>query len=160
MNLRMCITALMLMLPATVFGQVPEGNTWDLCYTVTHDCTNTSTRISKVKDGDTVQLDTTWLPEVLNDNFSLRVVGIDTPEKDWRAECDLENEMGHKATTFTSDALLKANVITVNIKGWDKFGGRVDGELVLDGVKLSDMLLDHGLAKPFTGKEKKKSWCK
>ena len=40
---------------------------------------------------------------------------------------------------------------------WDKFGGRVLGDLIVDGKSLRQLLLDNGYAREYYG-DKKKSW--
>ena len=42
--------------------------------------------------------------------------------------------------------------------GWDKFGGRVLGDIVLDGQSLRGMLIQNGFAREYFG-EAKQSWC-
>ena len=56
-----------------------------------------------VKDGDTFQVAPDWLPEGLN--LSIRVKGVDTPEKAPRALCDKEAELGKKATEYSKARL-------------------------------------------------------
>ena len=41
---------------------------------------------------------------------------------------------------------------------WDKFGGRVLGDIVLDGQSLRAMLIQNGFAREYFG-EAKQSWC-
>ena len=41
---------------------------------------------------------------------------------------------------------------------WDKFGGRVLGDLLLDGQSLRQMLIANGYAREYFG-EAKQSWC-
>jgi endonuclease YncB( thermonuclease family) len=40
----------------------------------------------------------------------------------------------------------------------DKYGGRVLGDVFLDGKRLSEMLIANGFARRYHG-EKKSSWC-
>ena len=40
---------------------------------------------------------------------------------------------------------------------WDKFGGRVLGDLIIDGKSLRQLLLDNGYAREYYG-DKKQSW--
>ena len=41
---------------------------------------------------------------------------------------------------------------------WDKFGGRIDADVFINGENFAQMQIDKGLARPYFG-EKKKSWC-
>lgn len=115
-------------------------------------------KVVKVIDGDTVKFQVGFLPKELGDLISVRQLGIDTPEKKPRAKCDKEAELGAKATEFTKAAVSSAKVIDVQLKEWDKYGGRVLGNILLDGKDLGKLLLDAGLARPYFG-EKKSDWC-
>lgn len=116
-------------------------------------------KVIKVIDGDTVKFEVGFLPKELGSSLSVRQLGIDTPEKAPRAKCDKEAELGKKATEFTKSAVASAKSIDVQLKSWDKYGGRVLGNIVLDGKDLGKMLIDANLARPYFG-EKKSDWCK
>lgn len=116
-------------------------------------------KVIKVLDGDTVKFEVSFLPKELGTTLNVRVLGIDTPEKAPRAKCDKEAELGKKATEFTKQAVAQAKKIAVDITEWDKYGGRVLGHIKLDGKRLSDMLIEANLARPYHG-EKKSDWCK
>ena len=115
-------------------------------------------KITRVKDGDTVEFEAKWLPAPLKPLLSLRVLGVDTPEKAPRAKCEKEAKGGQAATDFTKKKVAEAKKIQIEIKDWDKFGGRVLGDVILDGQSLSKMLIDNNMARPYHG-EAKKSWC-
>lgn len=114
--------------------------------------------ITKVIDGDTVKFQATFLPPELGNELSLRIYGVDTPEKGRLAQCPAENLKGIAATEFTKAAVNAATKKQIVIKDWDKYGGRVLGDLYLDGKNLSDMLISAGLARAYFG-DKKTSWC-
>lgn len=116
-------------------------------------------KVLRVIDGDTVEITADWIIPPLDPKLSLRVLGIDTPEKGFLAKCGREIELGLKATEYTTTAVATAKRIRVDIQGWDKYGGRVLGELYLDGQPLSQLLINEGLAVRYKGREKK-SWCK
>jgi endonuclease YncB( thermonuclease family) len=116
-------------------------------------------KVVKVLDGDTVKFEVKFLPKELGTNLSVRVLGIDTPEKAPRAKCEKEAELGKKATEFTKQAVSQAKKIEVDITEWDKYGGRVLGHIKLDGKRLSDLIIQAGLARPYRG-GKKSDWCK
>lgn len=115
--------------------------------------------VDQVKDGDTVSFKAPFLPAPLKPVLSIRVLGVDTPEKGHRAQCDSEAKKGEEATKFTKDAVAKAKKIQFEIVDWDKFGGRVLGDVILDGERLSQLLIKNGLAREYWG-DKKESWCK
>lgn len=115
-------------------------------------------KITRVKDGDTIEFEAKWLPAPLKPVLSLRVLGVDTPEKAPRAKCEKEAKAGQAATDFTKKKVAEAKKIQIELKDWDKFGGRVLGDAIIDGQSLSKMLIDNQLARPYHG-EAKKSWC-
>ena len=116
-------------------------------------------RIIRVIDGDTVQFDAPFLPVELGRVLSIRVLGVDTPEKGSRAKCNKEALLAERASEFTNRMVMSAKVHQIVIKQWDKYGGRVLGDVLLDGQSLSKMLIDNRYAVPYNG-AKKPDWCK
>jgi micrococcal nuclease len=114
--------------------------------------------LTRVIDGDTVAFQANWLPEPLKKELSLRVFGVDTPEKGHRAQCPLENARGQAASEFTKNAIANAQQRQIYLMSWDKYGGRVLGDIVLDGKSLRTMLIENGFAREYYG-EAKQSWC-
>jgi micrococcal nuclease len=114
--------------------------------------------ITRVVDGDTVEIAVDFLPSPLPPRLSIRVMGVDTPEKAPRAQCDAEAALARKASAFTKDAVANALEIDIKILKWDKYGGRVLGEVYLDHQSLAQSLISAGLARPYKG-EAKSSWC-
>lgn len=115
-------------------------------------------KILRVSDGDTVVFEAPFMPAPLKPQLSLRVLGVDTPEKGGRAQCPSEDALAQKASAFTKDAVAKAKKVQIEIKEHDKFGGRVLGDVIIDGQRLSELLIKNGLARAYFG-EKKQSWC-
>ena len=114
--------------------------------------------ITRVIDGDTVAFQANFLPPPLKQELSIRVFGVDTPEKGHRAMCLQEDQRGQAATAFTKNAITKAQKRQVAIADWDKYGGRVLGDILLDGQSLRMMLIQNGFAREYYG-EAKTSWC-
>ena len=114
--------------------------------------------ITRVIDGDTVAYKADWLPDPLKKELSIRVFGVDTPEKGFRAKCPKEDEMGQAATAFTKKAVKDAKKTKIVLYEWDKYGGRVLGDVLLDGKSLRDMLIKNNYAREYFG-EAKQSWC-
>ena len=115
-------------------------------------------KITRVLDGDTVAFEANFLPEPLKKELSIRVYGVDTPEKGFRAKCESENTKGLAATEFTKKSIASAKKIEVAISNWDKFGGRVLGDVILDGQSLRSLLIKNGYAREYYG-EAKTTWC-
>lgn len=116
-------------------------------------------QILRVIDGDTVEFEADFLPGALKQRLSLRVYGVDTPEKGPRAKCPIENMKSLKAKLFTEQEIYNAMDIKVYIHGWDKYGGRVLGDVILDGENLSTKLIRHGYAREYHGEGPKNDWC-
>jgi endonuclease YncB( thermonuclease family) len=115
-------------------------------------------KITRVVDGDTVEFEAKFLPQPLKPLLSIRVLGVDTPEKAPRAKCEKEAEAAKKASEFTKKLVSSATKTQIEIREWDKYGGRVLGDVLLDGKRLSEMLIENKHARPYFG-EAKKSWC-
>lgn len=115
-------------------------------------------KLTRVVDGDTVEFAAPFLPAPLPPKLAVRVFGVDTPEKGARAKCESEAKRGADATAFTKKVITEAKTAKVALIGWDKFGGRVLGDIILDGKSLRKMLIDNGFAREYYG-EAKQSWC-
>jgi micrococcal nuclease len=119
-------------------------------------------RITRVIDGDTVEFAAPFLPDPLPKKLSIRVLGVDTPEKGHRASCPQEAAAAEKASQFTKDTLnaaYKAKLpVYIELQKHDKYGGRVLGDVIVNGERLSQLLIANGHARPYFG-EKKTSWC-
>jgi endonuclease YncB( thermonuclease family) len=114
--------------------------------------------ITRVIDGDTVAFQADFLPEPLKKELSIRVFGVDTPEKGFRAACPSEAQRGEAASAFTKQAVNQASKRQVVLMAWDKYGGRVLGDVLLNGQSLRAMLIQQGFAREYYG-EAKTSWC-
>ena len=136
----------LLMLPALALAQkTPKGVTYDA-------------EIVRVNDGDTVVISAPFLPAPLKPELAVRVFGVDTPEKGHRAQCPSEAQRGEQASAFTKNAVKSTKKHQVILYSWDKFGGRVLGDIVLDGVSLRSELIRNGFAREYYG-DAKQSWC-
>lgn len=115
--------------------------------------------VTRVVDGDTVEFAAPFLPAPLKPKLAVRVFGVDTPEKGFRAKCESEAKRGADATAFTKKVISESKTARVAIIDWDKFGGRVLGDIILDNnVSLRALLIQNGFAREYYG-EAKQSWC-
>ena len=141
---------LLLVLPLLAFAQkTPKGATYDA-------------QILRVTDGDTVVIAAPFLPAPFKPELAIRVFGVDTPEKGHRAMCPSEAQRGEAASAFTKNAIATAAAqggkFQVTMYGWDKFGGRVLGDILVNGQSLRAGLIANGFAREYYG-EAKQSWC-
>ena len=133
------------LVPALSFAQQKAGVTYDVLLT-------------RVIDGDTVGFQANWLPPPLKKELSIRVYGVDTPEKSFRAKCPSEAQRGEAATAFTKELINKSTKRQIILMDWDKYGGRVLGDILLDDKSLRQQLIANGYAREYFG-EAKTSWC-
>lgn len=140
------LLALLALVPVFAFAQQqPKGVTYDA-------------QIIKVNDGDTVVIAAPFLPAPLKPQLAVRIYGVDTPEKGFRAKCPAEDQRGLAATEFTKNAVQRSTQRQVILYDWDKFGGRVLGDIILNGQSLRLLLIQNGYAREYYG-EAKQSWC-
>jgi len=116
------------------------------------------TTIVRAVDGDTVVIAAPYLPAPLKPEFGVRIFGVDTPEKGFRAKCESEKKRGEQASIFTKDVIAATKKHQVVLYDWDKFGGRVLGDILLDGMSLRALLIKNGFAREYFG-DAKQSWC-
>lgn len=112
-------------------------------------------RVLRVIDGDTVLVRARiWLGQDVE--TSVRLLGIDTPEK--RGKCENERQAAEKAENFTT-ATLSDEWITLHDVIADKYGKRVVARIVTaQGEDLGALLLAKGLAREYGGRTKQ-PWC-
>ena len=112
----------------------------------------------KITDGDTIKLDVSKeSPLIKKLGLSVRIKGIDTPEKAPRAKCKKESELGQQATKFTTELVGNKELLLSEVEN-DHYGGRIVANVKVGGVDIAQELLKKGLARVYNG-EKKKSWC-
>lgn len=115
--------------------------------------------VAYVKDGDTFEIAAHWSPYDLK--WSVRVLGIDTPEKGYLAKCQREKDLSLRAKALATKLIEESgNMVTLRNVKHDKYGGRIDADVILvDGSSLADHLLEAGLAKRYNGGGPKPNWC-
>jgi endonuclease YncB( thermonuclease family) len=136
--------ALAILVPAYA-QKAPQGVTYDA-------------QILRVSDGDTIVIAAPFLPQPLKPELAVRIYGVDTPEKGHRAKCASEAQRGEAASAFTKNLLSKGQQFKVTLYGWDKFGGRVLGDIIVNGQSVRQALIANGFAREYFG-EAKQSWC-
>ncbi len=137
---------MILALPILAFAQKqPTGVTYDA-------------QILRVNDGDTIVISAPFLPAPLKPELAVRIYGVDTPEKGHRAKCVQEDERAQLASKFTYNMIAKGGKIQATLYGWDKFGGRVLGDILVNGQSVRAGLISNGHAREYYG-DAKQSWC-
>lgn len=110
-----------------------------------------------VTDGDTIRSSVKLVCPLCN--VTVRLNGIDTPESSYLAKCPKEKALGLEAKAFLQALFAgKTEFMARNVK-WDKYGGRILAYVELDGKDVGQLLIDKGLAKPYTGSGPKPDWC-
>ena len=137
--------ALVMLATPAIAQKTPVGVTYDA-------------KIVRAIDGDTIVIEAPYLPAPLKPELCVRIFGVDTPEKSFRAKCESEKKRGDQATIFTKDVIAATKKHQVVLYDWDKFGGRVLGDILLDGMSLRDLLIKNGFARAYFG-DAKQSWC-
>ncbi|MCP4526643.1 MAG: thermonuclease family protein [Aestuariibacter sp.] len=108
-----------------------------------------------VYDGDTIKLNIKGWPAIIGHEINIRVNGVDTPEIRGY-ECAREDTLGDEAKAFTQQFVQRGQITLHNLQR-DKYF-RILADVKVDGVLLSNALIDAGLAYEYYG-GKKKSWC-
>ena len=107
-------------------------------------------------DGDTITFNLPTLHPIIGKNISLRVNGIDAPEI--RGKCAKEIYNAEQARDMVSDILKDAGQIALkNLKRGKYF--RIVADVYVDEENLAVMLVEAGVAIPYSGGKKSKNWC-
>jgi endonuclease YncB( thermonuclease family) len=142
--------ALLLIVPVLTIAQVkapkePQGVTYDA-------------KIIRVSDGDTIVISAPFLPAPLKPQLAVRIYGVDTPEKGHRAQCPAEAAAAERASAWTKNLVSSSQKHQVILYKWDKFGGRVIGDIVVNGQSVRRGLIANGHAREYYG-DAKVTWC-
>jgi endonuclease YncB( thermonuclease family) len=106
--------------------------------------------VVKVTDGDTIRVNCG------EGEIPARLMGYDTPET-YKPGCDAEYKLGKQASRYLEKRLAQADFIEPHLNGAAKYN-RALLRLKLDGVELSRIMIDAGLAVPYSG-GKRIDWC-
>lgn len=113
-------------------------------------------RVDYIFDGDTfsaaVKLDVD-----IEITVRVRLINVDTPEMN--GKCAAEKIMAQSARDLLATLIPRGTVVDLqNIKD-DKYLGRINANVILsDGRDIGKILIDSGLARPYSG-GKRRSWC-
>lgn len=108
-------------------------------------------RVVWVTDGDTVRAICPGRP-----GGSVRLTGFDTPEV-FSPGCVSEWVLGTRATGLLTWRILRAGEVRLTLSGRDRYGRHL-GRLTLDGQDVAGIMIEAGLARPYSG-GRRESWC-
>ena len=110
-------------------------------------------KVVRVIDGDTVDVDIDLGFGIWQKNERVRIMGIDTPES--RTRNKVEKKFGLAAKAKLKSLLGPKPVLqtTISKKGEDMKGkfGRVLGDFLVDGKKVTEIMCKTGHAVPYFG---------
>jgi endonuclease YncB( thermonuclease family) len=113
-------------------------------------------RIVDIYDGDTVKVIVLFgeVPFFI----SLRILGVDAPEiRKAKDKLPEESVAGIKVREHVK-SLFPTNIAKVTFRDWDKYGGRILGDIYTpDGISIAEHLIAEGWVRRYNG-EKKKEW--
>lgn len=109
--------------------------------------------VLRIIDGDTIVVDLPCDIDIVCKAQPLRIAHIDTPEM--HGHCAEEKSAARKAKALVEALLpIGSTIVVSNIqKSHEKYD-----RLLIEIPKVSNALLEKGLARPYEG-EKKQSWC-
>ena len=110
-------------------------------------------KITRVVDGDTVDVDIDLGFGVWLHKERVRIYGIDTPES--RTRDKEEKKYGLMAKEFVKQ-FVKGDSIKLTTQKYDAKGkfGRILGDIIVDGTSLSDTMIKEHHAVPYYGQSK------
>jgi len=112
---------------------------------------STGCKVASITDGDTVRLLCRG-PRVV----PARIRGYDTPEV-FSPKCTSEALRGTAATFRLRAILWSADTLTMDAYGEDRYG-RLLIDMRADGRKVSSLMIETGLARPYDGGQRQ-GWC-
>jgi micrococcal nuclease len=107
-------------------------------------------------DGDTCTFTLPTVPAPFGNQIPIRLAGVDTPEI--HGKCDREKRLARQAQLLTSRVLTQAKQIELVDMRRDKYF-RVLAGIRADGRDVAKVLIEQGLAVPYSGGTKTANWC-
>ena len=117
----------------------------------------------RIIDGDTIAINIQKeSPLIQKLGLSVRIKGIDAPERGSKAKCEKERIKAEEAQKFVNELIgvIGEKELLLSEVKWDKYGGRLVAVVKVGGVDIAKALLNRGLAVPYTGEGQKHNWCK
>ena len=113
-----------------------------------------------VYDGDTFKVRIEVYPKLYKE-VNVRIYGIDTPERNWRADCLQERLLGNKAGEHLSKLLTGHDIIVEPTKDKPSYVGRIIAKVYVNGINVGDEMIKAGHAHAYFAKrgETRGGWC-
>lgn len=111
--------------------------------------------ITKIVDGDTIEIEVDFLPIELGKYIKLRINSIDSPEL--HGQCLDEVDKAKKAKKFLNDLIKSGRDVKIVLNGRDKYF-RLLGDVIVDGKPVSVTMVETNHAVLYSGATKQ-SWC-
>ena len=96
--------------------------------------------VTSIHDGDTCRVDLDLGFGIHATAFSARLYGINAPE--------LSIATGPASRDYLISVMPVGSHVAVISYGWDKYGGRFDAVVMLNGVNVNDLMVSSGHAVP------------
>lgn len=107
-------------------------------------------------DGDTVTFNIPEYPDIIGNNISIRVDGIDTPEI--RGKCENEKVLAKELKALVGCILSNAKTINLIAPQRGKYF-RIVADIQYDNISLTDTLLALPYVYEYDGGTKTNHWC-
>lgn len=104
--------------------------------------------VIEVYDGDTFKVNLEGYPPIIGDTISIRIAGVDTPEK--KGGDAYTKDLARKATLYTARRLRNAKVIKLKNMRRGKYF-RIVADVYVDKDNLGKELIRVGLGKEYHG---------
>ena len=121
-------------------------------------------KVTSVYDGDTCTVIFVYGGDYLK--WNIRIIGVDAPEVKVRGDSSEIAKLEEKAGAHVRDkvrALINNKILDIRMDKWDKYGGRVNGAVILPSpsqyTTLTEYLLAKKYAKEYHG-QKKEEWTR
>jgi len=118
--------------------------------------------VVKVLDADTLRAEVKLWPAIQT-LATIRLRGVDTPEKGFRARCKAERDAAERATRYVRNLVRRHRRIRLRDIRLGKYAGRVVATVEVRDWRgrwqpLAELLIRRGLGRPYDG-GKRQPWC-
>jgi micrococcal nuclease len=113
--------------------------------------------VVSVYDGDATKVNITNYHVLIGEASSVIVRGVGAPEI--RVKCSSEKAKNIQTRNYLRSLLASAEVIELhNVQRGKYF--RIVANAIIDGINISELMIEKQIAREYDGKLKRLSWCK